>query len=75
MTPFRFDPSAYGPAAAALLAHGRLPDLGPGAPVVGMRDALDRFDPLGDLGGAIADPDAARACHAGLWLLFDFLDE
>ncbi|MBX9578800.1 MAG: hypothetical protein K2X87_00690 [Gemmataceae bacterium] len=70
-----FDPSAYGPAVPALLAEPRLPALGPGEPVAAGQDALARFDPLRDLGGAVADPDAARACHAGLWLLFDFLDE
>lgn len=73
MTPF--DPSAYGPAAAALLKEPRLTDLGPGSPVEAVRAALKSFDPLKDLGGPVRDADAARACHAGLWLLFDFLDE
>lgn len=75
MTPFRLDPSAYGPAVAALLARDRLPELGPGKPVAAARDALVRFDPLRGLGGVVVDPDAAKACYAGLWLLFDFLDE
>jgi hypothetical protein len=72
---FMTDTNRYGPAVAALLADPRLPALGPGGPVAAVRDALTRFDPLRDLGGAVTDPDAARACHAGLWLLFDFLDE
>ncbi|MBX9624561.1 MAG: hypothetical protein K2X82_12205 [Gemmataceae bacterium] len=65
----------YGPAVAALLAEPRLPQLGPGEPVAAVRDALSRFDPLRDLGGAVTDRDAAKACHAGLWLHFDYLDE
>lgn len=75
MPTFRFDPTAYGPAVAALLGEPRLPELGPGEPVAAARVALSRFDPLRGLGGAVVDPNAARACHAGLWLLFDFLDE
>ena len=62
MTPFRFDPSAYGPAVAALLAEPRLMPLGPGSPVTAVRPAL-------------AVLTLSPPCRAGLWLYFDFLDE
>jgi hypothetical protein len=71
-----FDPSAFGPAVAAILVDGsRLPDLGPGSPVAAAKAGLKRFDPLKDFGRPVVDADAALACHAGLWLLFDYLDE
>jgi hypothetical protein len=70
-----FDPTAYGPSVAALLGDGgRLAPLGPGRPDEGKRPALAAFDPLRDL-GPVRDETAARACLAGLWLYFDFLDE
>ncbi|QDU22036.1 hypothetical protein [Urbifossiella limnaea] len=64
MTPFVFDPSAYGPAVAALLAVDRLPDLGPGTPDEARRAAI-----------ATAANELPPAYAAGLWLRFDFLDE
>lgn len=64
MNHFDFDPTAYGPAVAALLAVNRLPELGPGAPV-----AARRAD-LAAAANTLPPPGAA-----GLWLLFDFLDE
>ncbi len=67
--------TSYGPAVAALLDPPRLPELGPGTPNAAAKTALISFNPLTDLGGAVKDRDAARACHAGLWLLHDFLDE
>lgn len=75
MDVFTFTPAAYGPVVAALLADARLPDLGPGSPVVTRRAALATFDPVTDFGRPVADARAARACHSGLWLLHDFLDE
>jgi hypothetical protein len=70
-----FDPGAYGDIFAALL-EPRLPPLGPGTP---NRDAHTKLRDL-DLTRAfaprvIADHDMARACHAGLWLYHDYLDE
>jgi hypothetical protein len=62
VTPFHFDPSAYGPAVAALLAEPRLMPLGPGTPVAAVRPQL-------------AARDLSPACAAGLWLYFNFLDE
>jgi hypothetical protein len=57
-----FDPTAYGPVVAGLLSEPRLADLGPGSPVLAVRDALRTLD-----------LPAAR--RAGLWLYFDFLHE
>ncbi|MGL6094846.1 MAG: hypothetical protein ACRC7O_03450 [Fimbriiglobus sp.] len=74
MVPFVFRPEAYGPAVAELLATPRLPALGPGRPHSAVRAALSRFD-LSTALGPVADRAAARGCHAGLWLHFDFLDE
>lgn len=59
---FHFDPAAYGPAVANLLAEPRLPELGPGTPITAVRPKL-------------AVLDLSPACRAGLWLFFDFLDE
>lgn len=75
MPPFHFDPTRYGPVVAALLAEERLAALGPGTPEPEVHVELRRFDPRTDLGEEATDPDAARACHAGLWLYFDYLDE
>ena len=72
----KFEPAVYGPVVARILGPElRLADLGPGSPVAAVKDGLERFDPLKDLGRPVVDADAARACHAGLWLLFDYLDE
>ena len=71
-----FDPSAYGPAVAALLLEAPLNPLGPGRPDVARRPNLaalatdDAFGPVG-----VVDRDAAAACRAGLWLRYDFFDE
>ncbi len=70
------DPAAYGPAFAPLLRDGPLSPLGPGRPDEARRPALaalaedDAFAPR-----RVVDRDMAAACRAGLWLLFDFLDE
>jgi hypothetical protein len=57
-------PAAYPPAVAALLAADRLPALGPGSPVERLRGGVEA-----------AARELLPACAAGLWLLFDFLDE
>jgi hypothetical protein len=70
-----FNPAAYGPAFAALLRDASLSPLGPGRPDAARRPA---FAALGDDAFAphrVVDRDAAAACRAGLWLLFDFLHE
>jgi hypothetical protein len=75
VSPPRFEPTRYGPVVAEILAGERLSPLGPGTPEPGVRAELRRFDPHTDLGAEVMDLDAARACHAGLWLYFDYLDE
>lgn len=65
----------FPPTVAELRVNERLPELGPGAPVAALRERLTAFDPLRDLGVPVRDVDMARACHAGLWLAFDFLEE
>ncbi len=71
-----FDPTAYGPAFAALLHDAPLSLLGPGLPDEARRPALaalagdDAFAPR-----RVEDGDMAAACRAGLWLQYDFLDE
>lgn len=57
-----FDPTAYGPVVAGLLSEPRLADLGPGTPVLAVRDTLRTLD-------------LPATCRAGLWLYFDFLHE
>jgi hypothetical protein len=75
MQAFHFNPAAYGPVVTGLLAELRLASLGPGTPEPEVHVELKRFDPLTDLGRPILDRDAALACHSGLWLYFDYLDE
>jgi hypothetical protein len=71
----RFDPTAYGPAVAAILGDGqRLAALGPGEPNRPVRPLLTAFDPAKALPG-LADTDMGYACLAGLWLYHDFLDD
>jgi hypothetical protein len=70
-----FDPTAYGPSVATILGDGqRLMPLGPGTPDESKRSLLANFDPLRDL-PIVKNANAAKACHAGLWLYWDFLDE
>jgi hypothetical protein len=74
--PQHFDPSAYGPAVAALLAADRVAPLGPGTPNRAVRPALAALTAEAILAPhPIRDGDMARACLAGLWLYHDFLDE
>jgi hypothetical protein len=70
-----FDPQAYGSAVGAIFGDGqRLMPLGPGTPDESKRKQLAAFDPIRDLPN-VKNADTARACHAGLWLYWDFLDE
>ena len=71
-----FEPSQYGPAIAGLVQRDSLPALGPGRPDRAKENQLRKLSPA-DLFGPrpIVNPDMARACLAGLWLLHDFLDE
>lgn len=73
--PESFDPQAYGPRVADIVGGGRLAPLGPGSIPAAARSLLQEFNPLRDLGGPVANREAAQACYAGLWLLHDGLDE
>ena len=75
MLPQHFNPKIYGPIVAGLVAEPRLASLGPGTPEPEVHVELRRFDPKTDFGKPTSDGDAGRACLAGLWLYFDYLDE
>jgi hypothetical protein len=71
-----FDPKAYGPVLGGLVNTDRKRALDAGSPVTGMRDKLGSVtieDAFGDI--RVADRDMASCCIAGVWLLYDFLDE
>jgi hypothetical protein len=71
-----FDPHAYGPDLAEVLAGDRNRELGPGRPVAALREKLSALraeQALGDR--SIADRNMAQLCIAGAWLVHDFLDE
>jgi hypothetical protein len=73
---FAFDPHAYGPVVSRLIESEPLCPLGPGRPDETKRSLLAKLQPS-DLhpGRNLVDVDMARCCLAGLWLLFDLLDE
>ncbi len=75
MTTNHFRSADYGPAVARLLGEPRLAELGPGSLDTTARAALRAFDPLTDLGGTVVSREFALACHSGLWLYHDGLDE
>ena len=70
-----FNPNAYGPIIAELLAEDRLNPLDPGTPNEPMRERLEEMKAV-DLfeGRTLADPGMADACLSALWLYHDFLD-
>ncbi|HXG09985.1 MAG TPA: hypothetical protein VNK04_09365 [Gemmataceae bacterium] len=71
-----FDPNAYGPVLAELLRERRLHPLGPGQPNQAARPLLESLSMEKALAPRpIRDSHMAAACHAGLWLYHDFLDE
>ena len=70
-----FDPTVYGPSIAAILGEGQRPmPLGPGKPIEEKRRILAGFDSDRDIPN-VQNREAAKACHAGLWLYWDFHDE
>jgi hypothetical protein len=70
------DTNSYAPAIAALLAIPRRMPLDAGTPDRSVIDQLRHLDIASAFAPAtVSDPDMARACLAGLWLRFDFLDE
>jgi len=73
---FQLDPQRYGPAWAKWLACDRCRPLGPGEPVEAVSEELNRLT-IDDLFGdtAVVDRQMGSLCLAGLWLLYDFLDQ
>lgn len=70
-----FYPAGFGPVFGPLLAVDRLPDLGPGTPDEQFRLQLEAASRTGFAHVTVTQPLAAKAFMAGMWLLFDFLDE
>jgi hypothetical protein len=72
----QFDPHAYGPVFAALLATDRRRPLGAGSPDRDHRSMLEDLSVESAFGHAkIIDRDMAACCVSGAWLLHDCLDE
>jgi hypothetical protein len=70
------DLASYSPFVGQLLATSRLPDLGPGTPNVSLRNTLMSLDVTRLCAPQkTQDQQAAAACHAGLWLYHDFVNE
>ena len=69
-------PEQYGPVFAPLLASQRRLVLAPHEPEEAVRPQLEHLTVARAFAGMpVSDPEAARACLAGAWLYFDFLDE
>jgi hypothetical protein len=74
------DNAQYGATFATLLAAAPMNELGPGKPVLAIKDQLKKLADHNTLASAFAprpihDRAMAQACLAGFWLRFDFLDE
>ncbi|MEX2113927.1 MAG: hypothetical protein WD845_12125 [Pirellulales bacterium] len=66
----------YSAAIAPLVEAERPSDLGPGRPEMTMRPTLAALDPQTIAAPhAVNDAEMARACLAGLWLRYNFLNE
>jgi hypothetical protein len=74
-SPPMFDPSDFGSVFGPLLEIDRVPDLGPGVADESNRPTLEAAARDGFAFQKVHQPMAAKAFAAGLWLLFDFLDE
>ena len=70
-----FNPSVYGPTFAALLRDAPLSPLDPGRHDPAVRCTLTALADDAFLPRPVVSRDAANACRAGLWLLYNFLDE
>lgn len=73
-----FDPAAYGPVFAPLLAIDRRRPLDAGQPharPVGAFKNLSVEAAFAHVSEEVADLDMAACCVSGVWLLHDFLDE
>jgi hypothetical protein len=71
----QFDSEHFGPVFRPLLAVERIPELGPGRPEETHRNALHDAVRRGFDHSSVKHQAAAKAFMAGMWLLFDFLDE
>jgi hypothetical protein len=66
----------FNPLLTSLLAEPRLPELGAGRPDVSRKPGLEKSISEAIFGaGEVRDRDLGRACIAGLWLHFDFLED
>ena len=71
-----FEPDLYGPEFGKFLQIERYRSLGKGQPNPELREALAALSLERAFSHTVVvDPDFARCCLAGLWLLGDFLDE
>jgi hypothetical protein len=71
-----YDPTAYGPAVAAILKLPRTEALGPGTPTAAAYPLLKALTPEQLANGApLRNRDMGQACLAGLWLYHAYLDE
>jgi hypothetical protein len=72
-----FDPEAYGPVLAPLLAIDRRRPLDVGKPNPAARPPLESLSIESAFAHApsVVDRNMAEGCLAGVWLLHDFLDE
>jgi hypothetical protein len=70
-----FNPAEFGPVFGPLLAVERLPELGPGTPAEEQRARLEEAARSGFAHVVVRQPLAAKAFMAGLWLMFDLLDD
>jgi len=69
-------PNLLAPSCRALLDDERPSDLGPGTPCCSMRPRLESLSDEELFGPRrVVDGTMAACCRAGLWLLYDFLDE
>jgi hypothetical protein len=68
-----FPAETYGPVIAELLSEPRLPPLGPGKPDAALKRRLDV--PTLFAHTTVRDANLAACCVAGVYLLYDHLDE
>lgn len=68
--------TSYPESIATLIAAAPIAPLGPGSPIVSVREEISRIQHH-DLGGGrkVRHPEMADACLAGIWLRYNFLDE
>jgi hypothetical protein len=70
-----FHPEVYGATLGPLLKAAPINALGPGSPNAAQRSALEKLTLEGAFSEKVVDPEMAKACFAGLWLMHDFFDE